>query len=209
MTASALKEKVGACQPQDDLQILLNCDDRNWEAYRKLFSEALSWHMTPQSSMEPGRYSVKARITFTFGEQYWRALAKIAFHYYLCQTVRVRGDEDGFGAVREYIMNGGDRDAVFGDPRPFLQHGLHPNQVPTRWCHFLSALESRGLVRGCVCMFFGPKRRMAQHYVTLGRIHSPIITPNSRWAHAYVYDDRPCSGRTVGEVIPMPAWRMR
>jgi len=45
-------------------------------------------------------------IKFTVNDRYFRAIAKIGFHYFLTKFPRFRGDEACFTEIRNFIMNG-------------------------------------------------------------------------------------------------------
>ncbi len=45
-------------------------------------------------------------IKFTVNDRYFRAIAKIGFHYFLTKFPRFRGDEPCFSEIRNFIMNG-------------------------------------------------------------------------------------------------------
>ena len=209
MTVEALKERVGASQLGEDVTMLLNCSEQEEARYLKLVESAFGGNVTHDSTMLKGRHTARARFKFVYGEPYWRALAKIAFHYYLCQTTRVRGNEEGFAAIRDFITDGGDRGAFFQPGLRFLDDGLPSVAVPTRWVHVLAALEASGVVRAYVCLFWGPKRRRRGHYLVLGRLDSPLIVPHAIWTHVYHYDDQPGPRGKVGEVIAERPFRLR
>jgi hypothetical protein len=209
MTAEALRERIGALQLEGDLKMLLNCGEREAPKYLRLLKEGLGCDMTHDSTVLNGRHTVRARFKFVYGEPYWRALAKIAFHYYLCQTSRVRGSEEGFAALREFIINGGDPGGLFRPGVGFLHDGLPRVAVPTQWVHVLAALEANGVVRAYVCLFWGPKRRKRGHYLVLGRLDSPLVTPPAIWTHVYRYDDQPRRRGKVGEAFAERPFRLR
>ena len=78
-----------------------------------------------------GRVEIAAGIT----PNYLRAVAKVAFHYFLWVSNLCRGDEREFAAVRDFIRNG------VGDGRAFVQIRNEPvipqfrTHVPTQVSH--------------------------------------------------------------------------
>ncbi len=160
-----------------------------------------------KSRIDPGVYKVAIHREFRVKEPYFQALAKIAFHYYLAHSQRgYRGDEPAFADVRDFIMNGRDRDRFFGhssrlfaDPFPRTSTGIG-TVVPANWCHVVAANEATGIAVVYLRLFVGPNHLPKPVYVTLGRIESPILVPRPVWAHAYVYEPIANSTRFCGRV---------
>ena len=165
----------------------INCDERNEDAYSKMLKEI--WPTSEYqrlSTTEPGQSRVLLRGRFQVNDRYFRAYAKIAFHYYLVHSVRCKGDEDEFLPIRQFIMDGGDADQFFVSGGPF-QH-TDPNMVPSWWCHVLAASEKTSVAIAYVCLFRGPQSKGIEYTVRLGTLPSRIIVPNASWIHAYKYD---------------------
>jgi hypothetical protein len=145
-----------------------------------------------KEAIQSGR--VKGTTKFTFHSDYWRAIAKIAFHYYLLNSKRgLHGDEPDFADLRQFILCGGDHGKFFANPstRFVTPFGVLPDgraRLPSRWAHFLAADESQNEAVGVVNLFVGPERLPHTHHVNLGRFRSPLIVPNAQFTHAYIYD---------------------
>jgi len=131
-------------------------------------------------------------------DHYFRAVAKIAFHYYLTHSLRAQGDEAGFDGLRNFILRGGDIAPFFEGPRRFVH--LRPNWVPTRWCHILAAVEEPRGVVAYVCLFRGPSWTGREYTVWLGDLGSRILVPETSWAHAYYYEPGKAGETKVGAV---------
>lgn len=180
----------------------LNCDERQGDEYRSLLAQV--WPKSKYEDlppMEAGVHKIPIRIKLTVTNHYFRALAKIAFHYYLQHCRRgYHGDEPNFVEIRNFIMNGGNEDRLFRTSgRKFVLpfgNGLYPSQ----WCHILGADETDGVIVGYVRMFVGPGALPQPHYITLGKIESKVICPSFMWGHVYFYDDGSSSGRYAGHV---------
>jgi len=66
------------------------------------------FRVVEREGFDAGAYRGQGRAGFTFHVDYWRAVAKIGFHYYLLNTRRgVRGDEPEFADLRRFIIEGG------------------------------------------------------------------------------------------------------
>jgi hypothetical protein len=138
-------------------------------------------------------------------DRYFRALAKIAFHYYLIHTRRATGSEKGFAPIRRFIMDGGTPELFLDAPRRF---GIPPGMASPRWCHILGAAERDGLVIGYVRLFFGPFARQKDYHFMLGRLETRLVLPEFAWAHAYIYDEPVPAKGQAGEVQAVNLRRM-
>ena len=56
-------------------------------------------------------YGSGLAISFSLTERYFRAVAKISFHYFLSQFPHYSGHEPKFDDIRQYIVTG-DRDVL-------------------------------------------------------------------------------------------------
>jgi hypothetical protein len=67
------------------------------------FEKNVQW----EDGSEPIQYK-NVVINFTVTERYFRAIAKIGFHYFLSTMPQFRGDEKCFEDIRNFIMTEGD-----------------------------------------------------------------------------------------------------
>ncbi|MHC4698579.1 MAG: hypothetical protein ACYTFA_17750 [Planctomycetota bacterium] len=185
----------------------LHCDEALWEEYTSLVKAA--WpniQLDPQASTAAGVHTVKGRTTCTFTDHYFRAIAKIAFHYYLSHSKRgTRGDEPQFDPIRRFILEGGDVDSFF--PADFTRFAVPFGilrgggaLLPTTWCHMLAADESSDTAVAYVCLFAGPELIRAGYHVLLGCLPGSIVVPGSVWGHVYQYGNDESEGRYAGQV---------
>jgi hypothetical protein len=216
MTVPQLRTKL------DDLGIgqfdraFLHAYDANWEKYATLIRELRpDLSFVEAKGLEPGVHRLPGRVAFTFHVDYWRAIAKIAFHYYLLNTRRgLRGDEPVFSELRAFVMEGGDRDALFD--RAGARFALPFGEVregcailPSTWTHILAADETQRAAVGMVTLFMGPKRLAPVYHVTLCQFESGIVVPGARFSHAYVYDAQRSGGNYAGPVVPLTLRQLR
>jgi len=186
MRPEQLQMRVAAAGVDHFTRAWLHCDDSHWKEFTSLLQAA--WpekQMERLPDTEPGIHQVKGRVIFRFGDHYFRAIAKIAFHYYLTHSRRgTRGDEREFESVRQFIMNGGDPTEFFPvDLTRFaMPFGKLPDGgalMPSKWCHILCADESSGDAVVYVHLFAGPKSVRKGHHLRLGRVPGSIIVPGS------------------------------
>jgi hypothetical protein len=138
-------------------------------------------------------------ITFTVTEKYFRALAKIGFHYFLTKMRDFRGDEPCFAGIREFIMNEGDLKRcdrfVRCDPRYLIFHGMRP----AAWGHIVTAESDYHSLRSRIQLFLGPEYVPPVFTVDLGRNPSIIDLPRAEisFFEYYTKEER---GEFDGEV---------
>lgn len=183
-------------------EVRLHSDESTWPAYIELLRQiwpALT--VTELPSTEAGVHRMMGRITFTVTDHYFRAIAKIAFHYFLLHSKRgFCGREDAFKAIREFIMVGGDERRFFIPPssRPFAapSGARRPTQP---WSHVLMVNEANAPFMAYVHFFDGPGWLRPPYYLKLGAPSATVIAPTYVWGHRFIYDATP-SGRYVGQV---------
>lgn len=194
----------------------LHCDDARQNDYLDLLKRTwASFRFEERPPTEPGNYPVRVRTKFTVTDHYFRAIAKMGFHYYLTHTKRgYRGDEKCFKAIRHFIMEGGNIDMFFKAPGSRF---LLPCDVsvggfaafPSNWCHVLAGDESADRVVAYVRLFLGPGFRPLPHHVNLGLLEGRVVVPSGLSAHIYLYDKvQPRSG-FAGRVEPLTLTRRR
>ncbi len=186
MTAGSLKRKVQSTGVRDIKMVRSSWDESNEQAYLRILEEA--WpDMKYQhvSTTQPGSNKVRVRVCFQVNDHYFRAIAKIAFHYYLTRSKRAKGHEDGFAQIRKFIVEGGDSDPFFKGRKMFAP--MEANMLPSWWCHILAASEEVQPVVAYVCLFRGPQATGIEYTVKLGRLESALVVPQPVWAHAYEY----------------------
>jgi len=166
---------------------------------------------------EPGTFDVDGQTQFALNVHYFRAIAKIAFHYYLAHSRRgVRGDEPGFASLREFIMNGGswDQFVMKEGPQfamPFGKVGYQSSVTPGHWCHVLAAYEGEKMSFARLQLFVGPGCVPLFHNVKLGVHGGKVLLTEEDcvWAHVYRYDAKPRGQRWAGRVERCSITRLR
>lgn len=215
MTATALRAKIeasGACVT-DELH--LHVDAPMQKKYLALVTELRpDSPVVENAATEPGPQRVQVRAAFTFHDDYWRAIAKIGFHYYLLNSSRgVRGDEAEFADIRRFIIAGGDRTPFFTEPAsrfalPFRELPDGSAVLPTTWAHILAADETERAATAMVSLFMGPERLAPTYHINLGRLQSSLVVPGARCAHAYLYRVDATESGIAGRVVPKSLSRL-
>jgi len=210
MTAKSLCQKVKRLGVTDIEKAHLSCSEDKLPAYRRLVQEAWpesKWEALPTTPA--GRHEVTAEYEFRATGHYFRAIAKIALHYYLIHSQRARGDEEAFAPIRQFIMEGGEIAHFVSQDTNFFTPMLSRGYVPYRWHHILAADESTGTAVGYVCLFIGPHSKGMHYQVTIGHLTARLVMPRTYWAHGFDYDDPKKHGRTVGSVSRIDITRFR
>lgn len=176
-------------------EALLHSDEQNESHYREKLREV--WPQSKYKSIskiEKGNHLVESVIKFTLTGRYFRAIAKIAFHYYLAFSQRAKGCESGFDQIKNYILKGGANYFV----RPIITDGLY---CITQWQHQISALEKDNEVFGYVCLFNGPHFHGNRFEIKIGRLPYRLKLPTYEYYHIYKYDNIKKSKSSNGEAI--------
>ena len=191
-------------------EVRLSCSDDCWNEYTTLLGRVWPESRIEETEPIPGtdRLGVPGQIKFVVNDDYFRALAKIGFHYFLAHSHRAfKGNESCFAALREFITTGGESDTFFkpkSRPTFELPFGKLANGgvvTPGYWCHVLAASEADGHAVAYVQLFLGQGCMRPPHYISLGTWTSRLVLPNSSWGHVYIYDAPQRDGRYAGRVV--------
>jgi rubredoxin len=211
MTADVLRKRIAAGGITTVATVWLRCDDEAlWDQYSNLLRTV--WPESPLKRLESvpaDMHSVLTKVALRVSSAYFRAIAKIALHYYLVNNIRcIRGDEPEFEAIRHFIIGGGDPDPFF--PREGPQFKLPMGTkvdtgtiVSKRWCHILAADETDTVVTAYVQLFTGPSYVGHGYHVRLALLNSRIYPAARRRGHIYEYYEKQASLGKAGRVRPV------
>jgi hypothetical protein len=132
-----------------------------------------------------------------FGPTYFRALAKIGFHYALRYIPTITGKEGAFRALREFIRYGN------GDPAQFVSSCEHVSDAAGPPGHVLTAIaNSGGPIVVNMQFFTGCKIQLPQWRLLLGD-NPTILYIEQAAAHFFSYVQEQDGRLTGGDVITM------
>jgi len=202
MKSAVLRNKVKLLNINKIKDARVHCENKSYPTYETLIKEA--W---PNSKIENlpnwsvGRYQVSCEEIFRVTDHYYRAIAKIAFHYYLVHSQKFRGNEQHFAPIRDFIINGGNPYTFFLKQK--IRKNLSIIWGPSRWFHELSAIEGDDRVIASVCLFRGPRNPWGiEHRLVLGNPpHSLIVMLQTAWKNYFVYDRHVPKTGKVGIVV--------
>jgi len=213
MTIEQLRAKLEYIGALEMMSAYLSVCDRNWDSMKRLCEAIWPGCRIEVQGARPEGFSkqVKGRMIFEFNELYFRAIAKIAFHYYLVTNRRgYLGDEDLFGPLIAYIKAGGKTsDFVNRNDRPKFVANIPPNTFPSQWLHLICVVEEEQYISVSVTLFWGPGSQGISHSVRLGKIAPFIAVPVPCWATAYQYDVSVNACKRAGWCVPVQVCRVR
>jgi len=206
-TSQSLKQMVKRLKLGPIKKIFLFSDSGNLETYEKIASEAFPGGTFQEiEDLPKSGQKVLVRVEFTVTTAYFRAIAKVAFHYYLCCSQRVNGTETVFKPVRDFIRNG------VGNYRRFftassLLEPLRDLDVEDDedWGHLLFFDESQDIAFAVVRFFISSSKKGLRHALILGKLPSKLALPRQHYSgfSHYRYFKRTTRARYDGEVVPI------
>lgn len=165
------------------------------EALVKGLGFGIKWESPPE-----GAAINNPAVNFQVTNGYFRAIAKVGFHYLLATTREVDGTEPEFAPIRDFIRWGVGTTDDFVDQRvgslvarPTEEHR------PERPAHLLVAEWSAGQVEARMQFFFGPECQPTIYRVRLGRGLSGLAGRGTI-GHCYGYFEPERRGRYAGDV---------
>lgn len=216
MTTDQLRRRIEQSGYKPSERTFLHADEKNWPRYVAMMKSL--WpnvSVEERRWLERGVHKVAGRASFVFHTDYYRAIAKIAFHYYLLHTRRgIQGTEPQFAAIRDFIRNGGDHKSLYEAPGarfalPFGEVRDGRAVLPGVWTHIIAADETANAAVAMVTLFMGPTHLAPVYHIRLATFASPIVVPDARFTHAYLYDGTDSNGTRAGRVEAVTSTRLR
>lgn len=206
MSAEAVRARIKGLGIEGRINIHFNVSDENSEWFERIAEEL--WPGAERIEFpvtKVGVYRVPGLVSFTVNDHYFRALAKMAFHYYLCYNgSSVRGDEREFTNLRRFILEGGDPEPILLTPRESpVYFGVPFGDVvgggvvsSAQWCHLLAADDTQGIIVVYLQLFIGPGYANPPHYIALGPTPAGLRARGA-WAHVLTWEPGSTSKGTV------------
>ncbi len=116
-------------------------------------------------------------IKFTVTDRYFRAIAKIGFHYFLTKFPRFRGDEPCFSGTRDFILKDCPLDEIgrfVTESQEQFVYQLRAGDRLSAWGHLIAVESDYMGLRAKVQLFVGPESLSRVYTVGLGKNPSPI-----------------------------------
>jgi hypothetical protein len=146
------------------------------------FDSDVDWSRSP----EKGKIETETVSTVT--ANYFRALAKIGFHYFLKQMPHFRGSEPAFANIRSFIKQGGlaDVECFISLTSRQISSELTKGYRPENYCHLLLTGVNYHSFLTKLQFFLGPEYLPPVYLVYLGDNPS-LIQHREAHTHAFVY----------------------
>lgn len=200
-------ESLNIVDPRDIRMVAaLDETERMHAIAREIWPSTTAGEMAPLSTVYNG-----AVTTTTVNTRYFRAVAKMAFHYFLTQFQEFSGAEPLFANLRQFILSDDTptervNDFISRRNHPLIVEMLAPGARPAGWrAHILAAEVKRGECLGHVQAFLTQDWQPLIYTVRLGQ---PIAAPDRAAAHRYVYYPNGPQGRYVGEACSLLSTRI-
>lgn len=174
---------------------------------RAAFPESPKFDELPRS--EPGYHRVRGMTRAIFSEDYYRAVAKIAFHYFLTRSWRgVRGSEGPLTPLRDFIRSGKGRPEgflrepqVFAPMRRPLPDGRQ--RVAKSTFHMCAIAEVEEPFVVMVELFNSPLSPGNAYELVLPRGLGTLVAPGAVHGSMFLYESIRGKPYVAKEVVPV------
>jgi hypothetical protein len=196
---------LGVEQPRE-IRVLVDDEERDW--VEPLITSAGGGTMTWTREEGNATYN-GATTSFVMSNRYFRAIAKIGFHYFLTQFAEYRGNESVFEAIRSFILDETSTvecaNQYIGKRQlSLLAPMLTPGMRPAGWqAHLLAAEIKNGAMTAHVQMFISEDWPAPAYTVRLGA----SLLLDRAVGHLYAYDLNGPHGRYAGEAHALDAMK--
>ncbi len=194
--------KKHTLEKMDCIRVIPEDDEVEWvQELLKGFGGNFKWEkpLEPHTVANP---VAEVKVTTPF----FQAIAKIGFHYFLAVCKDIRGDEDEFSEIRNFIINGIEKSELVTQEDKQIIFGP-PNAVPNRLSHVLSAETFDKVLYARMQLFIGPDCIPLTYRIVLSQ--SPVKTPPEfASGHVFVYFEDGKHGKYSGEAFPLDVKRI-
>ncbi|MCD4831782.1 MAG: hypothetical protein K8R02_08280 [Anaerohalosphaeraceae bacterium] len=138
--------------------------------------------------IKPFEGIVKAECQIVGDRRRFRAIAKIAFHYFLVHSKVFYGSEPEFEMIRRFIRygEGNERDFIKKHNQS-IAHGLSGNDRPSYYGHILRTEITLNSIAVCVQLFIGHNHKPEWYRVLLSQKKWNIFLQTEEFGHYYRY----------------------
>jgi len=163
----------------------------------------IKW-LPPQPSAKINNPVAKVHVT----DFYFRAIAKIGFHYLLSVVNTFQGNEHYFVDIRKFIIDGGAVENFVTQTRQQILTFPHQNIRPRGWSHVLLVENVRGQVQARLQFFLGPRYNPPTYLVRLSKDTVSIGEIGGK-GHCFCYFESGRKGKYHGEVSELNCLRLQ
>lgn len=192
-------EDAGYAVDKIDAYAVVSPDERPWvTSLLKGIGKTMEF---PDEQRPPLRFSDWVKVDLQVGPKYFRAVAKIGFHYCLSVLHQLRGDEAEFQPLRAFIVEGGAVDSFVEQQRLIILR-----QIPVAYGHIALAMWEAACLKVYLQFFIGPDNpRPIAYCVKLSERLPGSLQDSGFVGHVFVYFPDGPHGRFRGKAIPLRA----
>ena len=200
-------EQLGVSKPFD---VHFLCSAGEKASVERLIEETWPSVTFGEGDLTDARYQ-GAVTTVVLTDRYFRAVAKIGFHYFLTQFQNYSGHESTFSDIREFILEDGHRvdranNFVGKRERPLLGEMLSAGARPHGWqAHVLCAETKPGECLAHVQMFVSEDWPAPAYTIRLAQ--DSTLVESKAAGHAYVYYRGGPRGQYSGKALNLETTR--
>ncbi|MFC1633435.1 hypothetical protein ACFL5Z_01225 [Planctomycetota bacterium] len=142
-------------------------------------------------NVKPFNRIVSAAGTLTYDKRYYRAIAKVAFHYYIeFNNFNHTGEEPFFEPLKRFIRYGeGQTKSFVCQQKGILIKDIERGWRPPTYGHIIVGSCASQFIEVKIQFFLGPQYDPPIHTVKLGRKPLMIENTSMTFGHNYVYAD--------------------
>jgi hypothetical protein len=148
----------------------------------------LTFDLPEETSIQPFQGTAVVRGTVTYDARYFRAVAKIGFHYFLLHSQLFTGLEEEFDGIRRFIRYGEGHEGDFvAKGRGPLTYDPSGCDRPSYYGHVLRTDVSPKQIAVRVLLFIGHDHKPDWYGVILSRTKHLIFLASEEFGHYYRY----------------------
>lgn len=196
MDPEELKSRVEAAGPDCDVDYL-NADPEDHPWIKRLLAGIGKQMTGPAEPRRSVRFREPVTVQVRVGPEYFRAIAKIGFHYFLAASSVLQGDEKELEPLRGFILEGGDVEShVKWRKRPILP------EVPAVSGHVALAMWEQVRIKVYLQFFLSPDWPRPTTYCVqiTDRLPQPL-QGRGFIGHLFAYYPGGRSGRCWGQAV--------
>jgi len=207
-SAEELLELISSYNLCDAEPVFFHVQKEDWNNFINLLKEIWTNKEIDELPNSKTNSKIKAPIHISVTSLYFRAVAKIGFHYFLnVFSHKFSGEEPEFDAIRSFIFEGK------GHPKDFVQqtnkqinYEISRGGYTKKWCHYLTAEKTNKYFVSRAQFFIGPLYIPPVHEIMIAPNKSKIIYPEN-YGHSYTYFPDGPKNSFIGEVKQLKAFR--
>ena len=207
MNVQELRSRIRRLRIKEIREANLNASSDTYDGYLNLIKQAWPECKHVPGAQEPaGMRPIHAKTTFTVNDNYFRAIAKIAFHHYITFSRCAFGHEREFCGIREFIIRGGDEKRFFVSVNHFRIAAPNGSSHPY-YSHYVAFDESQKMVKAYVWLFVCDDAGTVPYQIEWTRRKSVLVLTKPCQSHEYRYEQIADHKKAAGRVYEKTVYR--